>query len=853
MGLLERGEALAALEECRREGGQIVLVAGEAGIGKTALITAFASTVEDRVLIGGCDALHTPRPLGPLRDIARAAGGELARVMAADWARYDRFSAFLDLLADGRTVVIEDAHWADEATLDLLVFAGRRIAGLSGLLIVSYRNDAIEPDHPLRGMLGSLAGTQTRRIELRPLSGAAIARLAQPCGMDPHELHMRTGGNPFFVTEVLGEPGPTVPATVRDAVLARVAGLGPDARLALDAAAVVPDRAELHILDGLDDLDGLRPGTARAAVDACVRAGMLVGEGTRVRFRHELARLAVEQVISPARRIALHATVLERLVARTESDPARLAHHAEEAGDGAAVLVYAPAAAERAAAAGAARQAADHYERALRFAGSLPPRELAELLERHEDACAAVDSNAAAIGSSHRALELWRRLGEIDRAAEVLARRSYYLWRNGDTDAAHASLREALAMLDPDTPSRALAVVLNWQAFLYMFERDLPAAIEIGLRAIALAELLGDQSLLACACNAVGSAEWLADPDGSEATLLQSLTVAQRAGDDIAASGAMVNLGSIAGELRHYGKAEHWLRETISWCERRDLGSQQYYALAWRARVLFEQGHWAEADELLAAVPPGCTTVSRIVALTARGRIHVRRGDPDGAALLDEVWELAVPTMNLQRLWPVAAGRAEAAYLSGRTADIPALVAETHELAVRLGHRWAAAELGYWLYRSGGRAPDGDTPFAMEAGGDWEGATREWERLGCRYEAALARTASPDITDVLAGLDRLQRLGARPAAELIARRLRSVGVDRRPRRATLAHPAGLTARELDVLDLLREGLRNADIAARLHIAEKTAGHHVSAILAKLGVASRQDAARWKDGHSLRQN
>jgi DNA-binding CsgD family transcriptional regulator/tetratricopeptide (TPR) repeat protein len=850
MELLEREDALAALARARREGGRVVLVAGEAGIGKTALLTTFAAT-QDGVLRGGCDALRTPRTLGPLRDIARTAGGDLARVMAADSARYDRFSAFLDVLAAGRTVVVEDVHWADEATLDLLVFAGRRVGATTGLLIVTYRDDELGPGHPLRGVLGSLAGEPSaRRIRLRPLSPGAVARLARPYGVDPLEIHARTGGNPFFVTEVLADPGPSAPATVRDAVLARAGALDADARAALDAVAVVPDHTELFLLDGLETPGG---GDARTAVDACVRAGMLVGEGAGVRFRHELARLTVEQAIPPARRTALHATVLARLASRTESDPARLAHHAEEAGDGPAVLAYAPVAAERATAAGAHRQAADQYERALRFAADLRGdepadlREHAELLERHGVACAKVGRDTAALDSSGLALDLWRRIGDAGQEAALLALRSCYLWRASRSEDAHASVRAALAMLDPDRPRRPLAAAYTWSAFLLMLARDIPRAIEVGTRAVELTERLGEAPLLAQALNAVGSAQWFTEPERAEPTLLRGLEVARRAGDDGAAASALANLGSGAGEIRRYDVAERWLRECADWCEQRDLDGHRHYALAWLARVFFERGRWSAAAEVLVAEPPVRMAPSRIVALTALGRLRVRRGEPDAEQALDEAWDLAQRTMDLQRLWPVAAGRAELAHLSGRTAEIPALVTRTHEHAVRLGHRWAAGELGYWLHQAGGGGVAGDTPYALEATGDWAGAAAAWERLGCPYEAAVARAASPDVTEVLAALDRLQRLGARPAAELVARRLRGLGVDKRPRRATVSHPAGLTSRELEVLALLREGLRNADIAARLHIADRTAGHHVSAILAKLGVRSRAEAARWTDG------
>jgi DNA-binding CsgD family transcriptional regulator len=845
MELLEREHFLDALRGCLP--GQIALVSGEAGIGKTTLVRAFCDSAGRPVLWGACDALRTPRPLGPLRDIARSAGGELARVLAAERPRHAMFGAFLDQLTAADVVaVVEDAQWADEATLDLLIFTGRRIAATRGLLIVTYRDDEIGPDHPLLGLLGALATDRTvRRIRLPPLSAAAVATLAQPHGLPVTELHARTGGNPFFVTEALADPGRRVPPTVRDAVLARAAGRPEAERDALTAVAIFPDYALLPLIQA-----------PPAAIDACVGAGLLTRDGTRVRFRHELARLAIEEGIPPARRAALHRRALADLT-RRGADAARLAYHAEEADDGAAVLVHALAAAEQAAAVCAYRQVADHCAQALRFAAALPARPRAELLERYGEACAVIDQDELAVTASAQALDCWRAAGDQEREAALLARRSHYLWQRGESAAAQEAVRAARALAERLPPGPGLAAAYTWSSMLLMFARDLPAAIETGERAIALAERLGDQALLSRALNAVGSARWFSDPELAERTLLRSLTVARAVDNDAAAAAALVNLGSGAGEIRQYARAERWLHEAVDWCTAHDVEGSRRYATAWLARCLFERGEWAQAAAVLDQSPPSARTPNRIVALTVLGRLRTRRGDPGAAEVLDEAWALAVQTRDLQRLWPVAAGRAELAALAGQ--PTAPLVRETYDLAVRLDHGWAIGELGQWLGRdpapaaAAGRGvagvpaavaePAAGVPAAAAAPyrlGPVE-AARAWDELGCPYEAAQALAGSPD--HLREALRRFQHLGARPAADQVARRMRDLRI-RAPRRSTLAHPAGLTAREADVLELLRADLRNAEIAAQLHIAEKTVDHHVSAILAKLGVATRRAAAKY---------
>jgi DNA-binding CsgD family transcriptional regulator len=643
--------------------------------------------------------------------------------------------------------------------------------------------------------------------------------------------------------------GEAVPVTVRDAVAARVARLSPPARAALQAAAVVPDRAETALVRAVcGDRDP-------ATIEECVQAGVLHAAGRTVGFRHELARLAVEQAIPALRVPDLHAAVLAQLAAQPDPDPARLTYHAELAGDPVAVLTHAPAAAAHAARLGAHREAVAHYASALRYADQLPPAGRAELLEAYAEECARLDRIDDAVTASGQALATWRELDDPERAAALMARRTHFLASAARHAEAHQAAADAVAMLAGRPPSLALARVYTYTAYLRMLASDAAGAIELGSRAAELAERYQDPLLLARSLNAVGSSQWLVDPDAAEETMTRALAAAHRAGNDLTVASVMINLGSAAGEVRRYPVADRWLPEGIRFSAEHDLDYYHWYGQAWLSRSHFEQGRWAPAADAAGQVadrPEVGHVPSTIVALTVLGRLAARRGEPatgDGADRLAQAWRLAVPAGDLQRRWPVAAGRAEQAWLAGRPDQIPDLVDSTFDQAVRLGHPWAIGELGFWRWRAGAitAAPPGAAePYARQIGGDWPGAAAAWDALGCPYEAAAARADSDRPEDLLAALEVCHRLGARPAADRLIRRLRALGVHRlprRPQRATQANPGGLTDRQLQVLTLVTAGLTNSDIAARLHISPRTADHHVSAILTKLGARTRRDAAR----------
>jgi DNA-binding CsgD family transcriptional regulator/tetratricopeptide (TPR) repeat protein len=863
MPLLERESALEILggwfAEARAGRGRLVLVGGEAGVGKTALVEEFAlgQRRSARVLWGACDPLTTPRPLGPLADVAPAAGGRLDQLLRDEAPREVLFGALLEGLRDTRmatVLVVEDVHWADAATLDLLRFLARRIGAAPTLVVVTYRDDEVGPLHPVQLLAGDLASAApVRRLRLAPLSREAVAVLAGPHRLDPGALYETTGGNPFFVTEVLAAGHEAIPPTVVDAVLARAARLSPPARQVLDAAAVVAPPVETWLLV---EAAGVPP----AQVDECVAAGMLQGQAGGVGFRHELARMAVERTLGPGRRADLHGRALAALLTQPGGapDPARLAHHADGAGDGLAVLRYAPVAARQAAALGAHREAAAQYARALRFAEGLDPAALAELLERHSYACYLTDQLADATISRERALDCWRALGDRRKEGDTLRWLSRLAWYQGRNAEAERAGREAVELLEGLGPGAELAMAYSNLSQLAMLAGSNEEALAWGGRAIELAERLGETEILVHALNNVGTVDWCQGRLVGRRTLERSLALALADGMEEHAARAYTNLAYSALNLRDHPLASRYLDEGIRYCTEHDLDTWRLYMLASQARSDFEQGRWAAATRTVEAVlrDPRTAPVSRIDALVVLGRVRARRGDPGVWPPLDEALALATRTGELQRLGPVAAARAEAAWLDGTPAAARSVVEDALDLAERAPGQtwpWPTGELAFWLWRLGGpdRLPSSGLPdpaaelFRLQMAGDWGAAADRWRALGWPYEAAVALGDSDQEPQLRAALTELDRLSARPMAAAVTRKLRELGVRsvaRGHRPATRANPANLTARELEVLALLVEGRSNRQIAEQLFISTKTASVHVTNLLAKLGVHSRLEAA-----------
>jgi DNA-binding CsgD family transcriptional regulator len=832
------------------------LVAGEAGIGKSALVRRFAEerSGEARFLLGACDPLLTPRALGPLHDIARQTGGRLAELLASGAPREAVFAALLDQLAQPprQVVVVEDAHWADEATLDLLVFLGRRLERTPALLLVTYRDDEVGVDHPLRGAVGRLAPEAVRRLRLQPLSAAAVAELARRAGRPPAGLRALTGGNPLLVTEVLAAGDAGVPMTVRDLVLARLGGLPADAREVVRLVAVVPTRAELWLVE-----EAVRP--APSAVDAAVAGGLLVAGPEAVGFRHELLRQAVEGALPALTRRELNRRVLEALAAAPDRrvDLARLVHHAREAGDAEAVLRHAPVAARQAAAVAAHREAVGHYRAVLPHAGRLPALARAELLEEYSVECYLSGLSAEAVSARQAALELREAAGDREKVGEGLRWLSRLHWWDGNRREAEAAAARAIAVLEPLPPGRQLAMAYSNQGQLDILAYRAEAAIGWAQRAIELARRLDDQETLTHALTSIGSARLYRGDPGGRADLERGFEVAAAAGLEDHAARALINLATTTAEILDYRHARQDLDRALAFVQAHELAGYAQHLLGYRARVQLDQGDWAGAEQdARAALDEPAEGGPRVVdALVPLGLLQARRGDPDAAATLQEATESAFAT-ELQWIAQVAAARAEHAWLHGDDHRAAEEAASVLEQAVQAAHPWFAGELALWLRLAGAPGPEPAVmaeQYRLLLAGDWRAAADAWRALGCPYHQALALACGDQDEALLEALALLDGLGARQTAQRLRRQLRRRGhlrVPRGPNRATAANPAGLTGRQVEVLELLAEGLTDAEIAARLSLSPKTVSHHVSALLAKLGVTSRRQAAAAARGLSV---
>ena len=645
---------------------------------------------------------------------------------------------------------------------------------------------------------------------------------------------------------MLAAPDQGIPASAADAVLARASRLSPEARATLDVAAVIGSVIDADLLLAV-------AGPVADEVDACIARGLLLGSGEHLTFRHELARQAILNELAPTRRRLLHSRVLGALrdLPETSRDLARMAHHAEAAGDRQAVLEYAVAAGEQASAFFSHREAAAQYARALRFGEALPPAERAALLEARSVACYLGDQGEEAIAARRQALEIWQYLGDARREGDALRWLSHLAWRG--TDAA-AAAQAALEKLEPLPPGPELAMAYSNLSQLCMLDHDLDGTLQWGTRAISLAETLDETETLVHALNNVGSARAYAGDAQGSADLKRSLQIARTAGHFDHAGRALANLAYTAILAMHLDEAESWLASALAFARTHDLDSRYGYLVATRAMLRVLRGEWDTADAELRQLLelPMLSPITRLVALTTWGELRTYQGEGEAAVALDEALVLADETGKLLRQIAVRTARAEAALLAGDPQRAQLELETVHGPVFQRGNPWDRGRVAWLLWQAGVRdfpLDDLADPYAMQITGDWAGAAAAWRAVGHPYAEARALAAGDDPVLIRQAALTFEQLGAWPAHRQAVQRLRALGerdlpvIRRGPIATTRSNPAGLTQREVEVLVLVAEGLRNPEIAERLYLSPKTVSHHLSTILSKLNAGTRTEAAQ----------
>ncbi|MGM0384980.1 MAG: ATP-binding protein [Actinomycetota bacterium] len=833
-----------ALESAQRGRGRVVLVSGEPGIGKSALVSRFVTDVAQsaRVLVGMCDDLVTPRPLGAFRDLADQLPVPLAKAMSDPHGFGDFCELVVRELRTGPAptiLVVEDVHWADDATTDAITVVARRLPELPVVLVLTLRPGELRQDHPMRSALETMQPSTMLHVELKPLSLAAVTQMAGDSADRVFEL---SSGNPFFVTELLAHGVDPVPPSLEDAVLGRVARLGTSERHLLELISVAPGPVPMEVLDVAE------PRWADAA-DAAEHRQLLASDGVHVRFRHEVTRAVVLSCVAHGRRRRLHGRLLEALLS-VGAEPADLVHHAEAAGATDVVAEYSLDAARQAAATGSNREAFANYRRAGDLtAGRLTTSERASLAEELARSAWLTGQVGDAIRAATIGIDLAGQLGDAALLGRLASLRSRLHWFRGDGEAAWRDACAGIENLSAGVPSPELARAHAQAAELSMLASRTDDVLRFGQKALQLDPQ--DVETQAAALAAIGVMRLQLDIDDVE-PLLRALEVATTSGQHERAvftliATTFVHLWWVRPDVgrTHAERSRAYARE-------HEFDGLAAFVDALSAWLAAREGRFEAAVDLLARQNSRVRTAveGSLVDLQARivlAEVAVRRGDQDADARLRQLVEDVDETRELSRIGPVLELQVERALTCGRAPPVERF----EEIARIVGPQplragCGAGRVAAWAAVCGlperfwRNAP---VPHAAMIARDWRAAADAFGAVGWAYDRALMLSMLDDGEALGESLDIARSLGARPLQDRVRGRLRALGmrVPRGPMVTTRANPAQLTNRQLEVLRHVREGYDNARIATLLHISPRTVERHVAAVFGKLGVSSRAEA------------
>ena len=808
-----RAEQLAALEAGleRAVAGEpgAFLVGGEAGAGKTRLVSEFGARAESagaRVTIGGCvelsggvapllavvEALRRVseqigwgewlRLVGDARpELARllpelgAPGGDADRALAQS-RLFELLLGLLRRLADRKPIVwiVEDVHWADASTLDLLSFVVRNLRDERALIVVTFRDEETERSERLRAWLTwvSRAG-RVERIDVPRFGPTDLRALltgvleAVPERALAERVFARSDGNAFIAEELLAasDDRDAIPATLRDVFVGHLARLDPASQQLVRAAAAIGRRVDHQLLATVAELpeDRLMP-----ALREAVRHRLLVPEpdGRTYGFRHALMREAAGGELLPGEREQLHAWIAEALGERAElaggtaaTVAGEIAHHWRAAGDAPRSLAAAVRAGSEAARAHAFADALELYEQALSAWDAVPKAEALAGTDRPGLLARAAEA-ADLSGDRFRAIELAdAALRELDPAAEpirtgfVYARRGWFAWNSGRGAAeALANLEEAIRLIPAEPPSHEHAEPLSKLVRILALLGHNDDCRRRGEDALALVRRLGDRALESELLNSLGlSAANLGRRDEALGLLREALDVAEDAGDPECLCLAYINLSSILGSYCRFEEAVSVALEGAEVARRLGLELiNGLWCIANAAENLVDLGRFDEADELTArALEYDARDTTAAVLHLQRAALTARQGRHEAAERhLARARELGAASYSLELRGSeasiaglVALGRGAAREAAAGCAEALALAAAGDDemsaaLLLSLGLR---AQADHAERARAGRHPDEEASARAAA----DAMQDTWRGL----QAALGpgRTPSPEI------------------------------------------------------------------------------------------------------------
>ncbi len=854
MNLLERSHILDLLNQkfksANNEAGHTVCITGEAGIGKTSVTNTFLLQVknEARVYEASCDFLFSPRPLGPLHDIAEALSPRLTQLLESDKDKSQIFSHVLQAIAKASlpvVIVFEDIHWADEATLDLIKFLARRIHKIKCLFILTFRDDEVLYGNALRKAVGELPPSACTKLHLGRLSAKAVNLLAKEAGKSGDEVFRVSAGNPFFVKEILSNYNLGIPENIRDLVQSLFLRQPEEVQRLWQFISIFPGGVDLWLLDFLEP-DGV------TAIEPTLSAGIVVCIDSTLRFKHELYRAILDESLSALKKIHMHKKVLDAFLRHKEKqiELVKIVHHARNAHDWNLVEEYAPLAAAHAVKLGAHSEASKLYATAIEYSNQ-QGEQLAVLYEKHAYECYLIHQINAAIESQKKALEIWQLLGNRLKEGSSLRFISRLLWFEGKRVEADAMVLKAIGILETESPSSELAMAYSNYAQLRMLHDDAPQTVFWGNKALELASHFGVQDIRSHALNNLGTIR-MHDPDKYEegfANLKESLSIALQHDLQEHAARAYTNIISSALITRDYPRVEEVLQEGMRYCNDHDLDSWKFYKLSMKCRLKLEKGEWAEAEEIAEILVrnKGISEVCRITGHVVLAAITMRKGGQEITRKhFEEARKMAESMKELQRSVPLACVMLEYSWLYQDAGFQQNFIAETLDLFQTSHNKWHYSELLYWMRLSGKEVhpvTEIQQPYKFQLQGDWKKSAEAWSALRCPYHYALALVQG-EKEDYKSAFTVLNNLGATATIERLKQNLRNQGmpaVPRGPRKSTQENPAFLTSRQIEILSLLKDGLQNQEIATHLYISAKTVDNHLTSIFSKLKVNSRTKA------------